>query len=186
MSTAYGLTESSTSSTVLHSTVAILYILGWWVDRPEDIAKVPGSHQRPEHEQEDGEVVRVEHVKGGGGGSSGGGGGGSTSGAGDAGDGDDADAGDGGGGSMHRDDGSDGDGLMWAILTRKCHWLGPCVAVKSAGPADRDGATTEWIVRGMAPTLIDHLYHNIPYQLVFRPIGAYQDPVLDHPRQPQH
>jgi hypothetical protein len=38
------------------------------------------------------------------------------------------------------DDGSDGDGVMWAMLTRKCHWLGPCEAVRSAGPTDRDGA----------------------------------------------
>ena len=48
------------------------------------------------------------------------------------------------------DDGSDGDGRMWALFTRKCHWLGPCVATRVPFSAlDRDGADTPWIVRGV-------------------------------------
>ena len=48
------------------------------------------------------------------------------------------------------DDGSDGDGRMWALFTRKCHWLGPCVATRvSTSALDRDGADTPWIVRGV-------------------------------------
>ena len=49
---------------------------------------------------------------------------------------------------------------MWAVLTRKCHWLGPCEAEhvpcdgsssdgSSSDPPPRDGATTPWIVRGV-------------------------------------
>jgi hypothetical protein len=47
------------------------------------------------------------------------------------------------------DDGSDGDGRMWALFTRKCHWLGPCVATHVPEPHLRDGADTRWIVRGV-------------------------------------
>ena len=39
---------------------------------------------------------------------------------------------------------------MWALFTRKCHWLGPCVATRvSTSALDRDGADTPWIVRGV-------------------------------------
>jgi hypothetical protein len=47
------------------------------------------------------------------------------------------------------DDGSDGDGRMWALFTRKCHWLGPCVATHVPEAHLRDGADTPWIVRGV-------------------------------------
>jgi hypothetical protein len=47
------------------------------------------------------------------------------------------------------DDGSDGDGRMWALFTRKCHWLGPCVATRVKDATMRDGADTEWVVRGV-------------------------------------
>ena len=47
------------------------------------------------------------------------------------------------------DDGSDGDGRMWALFTRKCHWLGPCVATHVPEARLRDGADTPWIVRGV-------------------------------------
>ena len=47
------------------------------------------------------------------------------------------------------DDGSDGDGRMWALFTRKCHWLGPCVATHVPDASRRDGADTEWVVRGV-------------------------------------
>ena len=71
------------------------------------------------------------------------------------------------------DDGEDdpADDRMWAVLTRKCHWLGPCEAEyvpddadstatrttkrsddgssSASGHPPRDGATTPWIVRGV-------------------------------------
>ena len=51
--------------------------------------------------------------------------------------------------SFAENDGSDGDGRMWALFTRKCHWLGPCVATHVPDAALRDGADTEWVVRGV-------------------------------------
>ena len=109
------------------------------MDSPEDIAKVPGSHLQQR--------------------------------AGD-GDGDDAYSGSGGGGGRgnhaDNDDGSDGDGSMWAIMTRKCHWLGPCEAVRSSGPTDRDGADTEWVVRGgVLHTCCMQLTHSASKRTVF-------------------
>ena len=47
------------------------------------------------------------------------------------------------------DDAPDGDGRMWALFTRKCHWLGPCVATRVKDATMRDGADTEWVVRGV-------------------------------------
>ena len=37
----------------------------------------------------------------------------------------------------------------WAVFTRKCHWLGPCEAIFRPQPSARDGADTQWIVKGV-------------------------------------
>lgn len=67
-----------------------------------------------------------------------------------------------------------GERTMWAVMTRKCHWLGPCEAVRSVGPngaADLNGASTDWVVRGV-PEIGIRDVEVVPHSRVEAAVGS--------------